>query len=205
MAINNKDELLEVLYVKATLYALITILFLTLMIVAPKKVFTEDTPFRLATSMAITDDDNLLLYDYQVYGTEERFNDGLIYDVEEIKIAFQERNEIFLIKIYGIENTTELVDGVILITDPDIPELNIEYHLIKDMEVNNINIQCKTFIMAFNDVSILVNSIYLAIYFVFFVIILTPTIIKLSRSIIYIIKKTNQEKNFNSNEIKKNI
>lgn len=189
MKAKYEEELTEVLWVKTIIYSVIILILISILLFTPKKVFDEDMPFQLATSMAITSDDNLLLYDYDVYGTIERFNEGLIVDVEETKLAFKERNEILVVKVPGDIERTEVKDDYIYITSKDVPELNIEYYLVKDMTVNGISIQCRTFIMLFQDISQLTNSIYFALYFVFIISVFTPTATKLTRCIIVILKR----------------
>ena len=195
MTSKNEDKLLEVLWTKSIIYLIITIFLITFVIIAPKKVFRDNMAFFLATSMAITTEDNLMLYDYKVYGSEERFNEGLIEDVEEVKLDFLERNEIVAVKIHGSNNMTDIRDDSVFITSTDTPELNIEYYLVKDMEFNDINLPCRTFIMLFQDISRLINTIYLAIFFVFSISIFIPISIKLARNISYLTKHYKQKRN----------
>lgn len=183
------DDPKEVLWTKCIIYSVIILFLIIFMIIIPKKVFDENAPFILAISIAITDDDNLMLYDYDVYGTEERFNEGLDSDVSAVKADFKERNEILVVKIYDEDITTEVRNDYIFMTHPDIPELNIEYHLVKNVSINNIYIQSRAFIMLFQDISKIINFVYFALVFVFFVSTFTPFSIKLSRSIIFLIRE----------------
>jgi hypothetical protein len=138
--------------------------------------------------MSIAEDENLLLYDYQVYGTEERFNQGLIEDVNEVKNDFKDRNEILAIKIYGEKETIVYHDDYLYMTDLDTPELNIEYYLVKDMEFNDMNVPSRTFIMLFDDIARLVNNVYLGLFIIIAFSIFIPFVIKETRYIVYLLK-----------------
>jgi hypothetical protein len=185
----NKNELEQVIWVKTISYAFIILICIIGIIFAPKKVFDKDTPVQLATSMAIIDETNYILYDYEVYSNEKRFDDGLIYDVEQVKLSFQERDEIVAVKIYGEIDKTEVREDYIFITSPDTPELNIEYYLVKDLQVADVNVPTRTFIILFEDISRLVNNIYLVLLTVVSLSILIPMSIKLTRYIMCLSEK----------------
>jgi hypothetical protein len=184
----TEDNTIEMLWGKCIVYSLLFLLVVIAFILAPKNVFDKKASYLLATSMAITKNDNLLLYDYQVYGNIERFEQGLLSDVQEVKLDFQERNEIVAIKIYGENNLIETREDYIFIIDSETPELNIEYYLVKDLEFNDIYIPCRTFIMLFTDISNLVNNIYFALYLVFFIILFPPISIKFLRNILLLLR-----------------
>jgi hypothetical protein len=184
MSSKEDSKRLTLLWVKSMLYGLILVVILTLFITAPKKVFNESLSYRLATSMSIVESDNLLLYDYDVYATEERFNQGLIDDVDDVKADFKERFEVLAVQVYGYEAKVELRDDYIYITHPDTIELNIEYYLVKDLEFNDMSISNRTFIMLFNDISQLANHIYLAIIIIIALSFFTPFVFKFTRAVI---------------------
>jgi hypothetical protein len=188
MAKKKIDDDIQVVWVKTIIYGLIILLLITMVFIAPKQVFSDDLGYKLATSMSITQDENLLLYDYQVYGAEERFNEGLIEDVNDVKADFKERNEVLAIKIYGEKETIVFRDDYFYMTDPDTPELNIEYYLVKDMEFNDMNVPSRTFIMLFDDIARLVNNVYLGILMIVFLSIFIPFVIKETRYILYLVK-----------------
>jgi hypothetical protein len=194
MSLKYKEDNVAVLLAKIITQSVIIILCLLFILLAPKTVFSKDLPFRLATSMAIVSDENLLLYDYKVYSNEDRFNNGLINDLKIVKDKFSGRNEIMAVKIYGETSTLDVRVDYIFITSPDIPELNIEYHLVKDMSFNGINIPNRTFVMLFKDISVIVNTIYLAIFLIVSISFIAPTSIKLTRNIVNYskVKKINQ-------------
>jgi hypothetical protein len=189
----KKDDL-EVIWTKIAVYSLIILVSLITFILAPKKVFVDDQVYSLATSMAVTSDTNFLLYDYEVYSTVERFEEGLIEDVDVVKQAFKERNEIVAVKIYSDENKIEFREDYIFIYSTQVPELNIEYHLVKDLNVADINIPIRTFIMLFNDLSAVVNNIYFVGLLVLTFVIIGPVSFSLTRNIVIVVKyKNNRE------------
>ena len=183
----NNDEL-EILWVKIGIYSIIIVLCLVFFILAPKRIFAKDMSFTLATSLAVTSDESLLLYDYEVYSNMDRFNQGLIDDVTEVKLAFRERSEIVAVKIYGETASIEKKDDYIFIVSPDVPELNIEYYMVKDINFDGTNLPVRTFIMLFDDVSLLVNNIYFTLLTVISLAIIFPVSIKLTRILIFIKK-----------------
>lgn len=185
----NENELLEVLWVKAIIYSIILLTIIISIILVPKRVFDNQTPYLLASSMAITSDDNLLLYDYKVYGTDERFEEGLVNDVNTVKLDFMSRSELLAVKVYGNTDLIEIIDDYIFITSPLTPELNIEYYLVKDMAISDINIPCRTFIMLFEDISVLINSLYIALVLIVLFSFFTPISIKTVRIIGYLVRK----------------
>jgi hypothetical protein len=188
MPVDKKDDDIEVLLAKVVVNTVIIVLWLVFVIFAPKTVFAKDLSYQLATSMAIVSAENMMLYDYDVYSTEQRFNTGLINDLQEVKKAFHDRSEVLAVKIYGTTSILEVKDDYILIISPDTLELNIEYYLVKDMEFNDTNIPIRTFIMLFDDVSKLANTVYLAIFLIVAMSIFTPVSIKLTKHSVRLIK-----------------
>jgi hypothetical protein len=199
MQLPKRDDIV-VIWTKIILYGVFLIVCATIFIFAPKKIIDDDFAFTIATSLAITDESNLLLYDYKVYATEERFINGLQTDVIETINAFHERNEIVAIKIRGEINKIEVKEDYIMIVDLDTPELNIEYYLVKDMRFDDINIPCRTFIMLVKELETTVNHIYLSIFGLILLLIMIPVTIKLTQNIVLL----NIFKRENNIEIAKN-
>jgi hypothetical protein len=184
MATKHKDDEIEVIEVKIIFSTVIVLLWLLFVIFAPKTVFSRGLSYEIATSMAIISDENLILYDYDVYSNEDRFTTGLLEDVKVVKKAFHDRSEVLAVKVYGLSSVIEVKDDYILITSPDTLALNIEYYLVKDLEFSDTNIPCRTFIMLFNDVSRIANTVYLAVFAIISLSVITPVSIDLTRNII---------------------
>lgn len=191
----NNEEPLQVIWVKSIIYSIVFIMIIVFMIITPKKVFSDDLSFKLAASMAITHESNLLLYDYQVYGSEQRFTDGLEDDLDDVMNDFKERNELLAVKINGNSNSIEVREDYIYIVSTETPEMNIEYYLVKDMSFNDITIPVRTFIMLFNDISVVINNVYRSIFWVFSIIIFIPVTIKLTRNIFHLTEYYKKRKN----------
>ncbi|MGD9909431.1 MAG: hypothetical protein AB7U79_02360 [Candidatus Izemoplasmatales bacterium] len=180
----TEETVIEVLWVKLVSYSIFTLVLVFLLIFVPKQVFEDNMAYTMASSMAIPDSSNLLLYDYDVYATEARFTEGLIVDVNTVKAEFMERSEILAVMICGDEYKVEYKEDYLFIVNPDTPELNIEYYLAKDLSVNNMNVSCRTFIMLFEDISTLVNTVYIGVLTLFFGLTFIPFVVKLTRLII---------------------
>lgn len=183
----EKPEDIKILWAKAIAFGLAIVTFISCFIIAPKRVFSKDLPYTLATSLALTTEENFLLHSYKVYGSEDRFNDGLISDVAEQKEAFKTRNEILAVKIYGAPKI-EVKEDYLLIQDTGVPDLNIEYYIVQNLIIDETSLPCRTFIMLLQDVFTLINTIYFAVLLFLSLIITLPSSIKLTRIIIQISK-----------------
>lgn len=162
----KQNQSLEILWVKLVLQLIsLTALFI-MIIILPKTVFDTQTAFRLATSMAVINEDSLLLYDYEVYATEARFNQALIEDFDKVQDSFKERSEIVAIQIYGDIYRINLREDYIFITNPEVPELNIEYYLVRNLEFDGITFPIRTFVILFEDIASLINTIYIVVFIV---------------------------------------
>ncbi|MGE4571294.1 MAG: hypothetical protein AB7E09_00970 [Candidatus Izemoplasmatales bacterium] len=189
MARKKQEASIEVIWLKTIIYGLILLLIIVLFSIAPKRVFYETSSYELATSSIILEEDNLLLYDYKVYGTDQRFQRALSEDVEIVKQDFLDRNEIMAVKIYGEISTVKIYDNYVFLTDPETPTLNIEYYIVKDLEINNIQLSIRSFIMLFEDISILINGVYLGLLLIISISFLLPFSVKLTRNISFIVQR----------------
>ena len=186
MKIDQKKDVIEVYWTKLMMYVLILLTIVVLFIVVPKSVFDQFAPFRLANSMAMLTEENFMLYDYEVYSTEEAFQKGLVDDVAVKLDEFRERNEIVAVRIYGESERIIVEEDYILILSPDAYDLNIEYYLVINIYVADVSLPVRTFIMLFKDISILVNNIYRAVLIILTLSFFTPISINLTRTVIVI-------------------
>jgi hypothetical protein len=153
---------------------------------SPKVVFEAHLPYRVAISMAIIEEENLLPYDYKVYSNETRFEKGLVDDLALQKARFIDRNEIMLVKIPG-DPRVEFFDDYVLVQSPEVPELNIEYYLIQNISAADISIPARTLIMLFQDVIEVINNTYFAFLTILFFLLFVPqlfTIVSVSFQIL---------------------
>ena len=186
MKIDQKKDVIEVYWTKLTMYGLILLTIVVLFIVVPKNVFDQFAPFRLANSMAMLNEENFMLYDYEVYSTEESFQKGLVDDVAVKLDEFRERNEIVAVRIYGEFEQIIVEEDYILILSPDAYDLNIEYYLVINIYVADVSLPVRTFVMLFKDISTLVNNIYRAVLIILTLSFFTPISINLTRTVIVI-------------------
>jgi len=182
----------EILYVKLITLIISLIALIITVILLPKTVFEAQMPFQLATSMAVVDENSLLSYDYQVYATEERFSKGLVEDFENVLDNFKSRSEIVAIQINGDSYKVEFRDDYIFISNPEVPELNIDYYVVRNLEFDGITLPIRTFIILFEDISTLVNTIYIVIFLITSITLFSKLSIKAAINVLEI-KKTKLE------------
>lgn len=186
----KKDENypIEILWVKFITQLISLVVLVVMVILLPKTVFDDPTPFRLATSMALIDKDSLLLYDYQVYATEARFNQGLTDDLKTVHDSFKSRSELLAVQVNGNDYRVEYREDYIFINNPEIIELNIEYYVVRNLQFDGITIPVRTFIILFNDVARLINTIYRVIFIALSLFIFSRLTIKSTMSLLKIKK-----------------
>ena len=182
----NKNDSKELLILKAVISSIIILFCIFFFIFAPKRIFEKNDSFEFATSMVLLNDENFLLYDYEVYSNLSRFEQGLIDDIAEVNQAFKERSELMAVKVYGEEDSIEIRSDYVYIVSTETPELNIEYYIIRDLRVADVSMPCRTFIMLFDDLSTLVNNIYLVVLLIITLAFLFPSTIRLTKLVIWI-------------------
>jgi hypothetical protein len=152
------------------------------LLVAPKQIYSSDQAYSLGANMALTDDNHLVFLDYKVYGSEERFEEGLVNDVATRLASFKTRHEILLIKIHGAAALTAKDDYWVKAA-PETPELNIEYYIATTLVVENTELPCRSFIMLVDDTFSLINGVYMGVLVLTFLLVETIAGIKLVRDI----------------------
>ena len=190
---DKQNQSLEILWVKLVLQLISLAALLITIIILPKTVFDTQTAFSLATSMAVINEDSLLLYDYEVYATEARFNQALIEDFEKVQDSFKERSEIVAIQIYGDIYRINLREDYIFITNQEVPELNIEYYLVRNLEFDGITFPIRTFVILFEDIASLINTIYIVVFIVISLAIFSRLTIKCVINVSQISKRLQKE------------
>lgn len=201
---NNKTIMLKRKYSKVV-YLITSFILISILIWSPKQILEYQDGIEIAYSLSSVNSENLLFYDYKVYPTKERFEKGLIYDVDQKLQEFKNRNEFMVIKIYSSNNNIYLENEYLIIESNDIPELNIEYYLLRDLEIQQISLPIRTFLVLFEDISKIINSIYLGFLMLFAFITIPTSILKTIGLSYYIVPVTepqneiNLEKNDESN------
>jgi len=184
----HENDPSAVIWTKLGVSILILLTCVTSFFFIPLRVFDSNTPHILATSLAITSEDNMLLYDYKVYSTQARFEMGLVEDVNKVVSTFKERNEVLAVAIFGETQFYETRDDYLLIQSPDVPELNIEYRLVKNLAILETSLPCRTFIMLLQDIIKVINTIYLITLIMCAFLVIAPASIKISKYVIIIAK-----------------
>jgi hypothetical protein len=118
-----------------------------------------------------------------VYSNEDRFELGLQNDVILEKEKFSERSELMLVKIPGNPSVT-FYDDYVLVTSLDVPELNIEYYLVKNIRISDYTVPARTFIMLLSDVIQTINTVYALFLTIVFFILTIPQLLTLTGSFI---------------------
>lgn len=174
-------DFIEILKIKlAASIILIAIAFSTLFVV-PTHVFSEDIASDLAMSLAVRSEENMILYSYKVYSTQERFEKGLTEDVADVLKVFKERNEVLAVVIYGQPLSITVDEEFIFVTSPDVPQLNIEYRLVKDLKIENTTLTIRTFIGFLKELFYLINTIFYTLYLMILYLITILALIKTVR------------------------
>ena len=171
---------IRVLWSQLIAFSIIVLTAISCLIFAPKNAFSDHLPYTIASSLASLDSDNLLLYDYKVYSNENRFNDGLIYDVAKKLADFKQRSEILAVKVPG-DYSVEYKTDYYLIHDSTVPELNIEYYLVKNITFSDTSLPARTVILLLNEVFSIVDLIYLGLLIILTLSFTLPFSIKIVR------------------------
>ncbi len=140
-----------------------TILLWLLFSAIPKELIAFDTLYGWAVGGAY-EENNLVLYKYQVYATEEKYQKGL-EEIEAVRKKFQEENEILAVKVHG--EGTGVREKYVLFYDTDVPEKNIEYYYVKNIALFGSDIPCKSFLTFAENLAEKINTVYRMILYAF--------------------------------------
>ncbi len=178
----GKQESIELLWVRTILYSVVLLLTTVLFIVSPKHIFSKDFPMVIACSLAVIENENLLLYDYKVYASEERYKKALDSDIRDVRDAFLQRGEILIVRTRGPEETLENRNTYFLMTSPNVPELNVEYYLIQHVKFNHMILPARTLVLTLEDIVNLANNIYFMLLILITCCILIPFSLKVTQN-----------------------
>ena len=159
-------------------YFVTTISLFLILVFSPKQILEYEDGIEIAYSLSSLNDENILFYDYKVYSTQDRFEKGLNEDVLKQLKEFKDRNEFMVIKINGTTDKTYLNDEYLIIENDEVPELNIEYYLLRDLEIQQIRLPNRTFLVLFEDISNIINTIYLGLFILFVFLTLPSSLLK---------------------------
>ncbi|MBQ9276483.1 MAG: hypothetical protein IJ226_02710 [Clostridia bacterium] len=108
----------------------------------------------ILTPFIDTDNENTVLYDYYVYATDRRFNEGLKKDIVKAVDDLQQRNEGIVVKVKGADKVINK-NNFIIVYSEEIPDKNIEIYIAKNLEFTFASLPFRTAEM------FLENAIYL--------------------------------------------
>lgn len=196
----KNNDTLSSLYTKAC--AFITIILVTLVgfIIAPKQVINDNQLYTFSASIAEPSSDNSILFDYKVFGSEKRFNEALEVDIKDVAAQFKDNEDVLMVKIYGETYTVSFLDDYWFVTDPETPELNIEYYVLTNLKFAQMSLPCHTFINLAKQITLKINIIYLILIILVFLAIEAPLSIGVARVIPRIIKSHKEKDKIESIE-----
>ena len=110
-----------------------------LYVICPFFLSARDISFCILTPFIDAEEKNLVLFDYYVYGTEQRFDEGMEKRVPQIKDKLKERNEAVIVKVPG-NNVRRIYADYSVVFDQTVPELNIEIYVAKNVTFKNMSV-----------------------------------------------------------------
>lgn len=120
--------------------------FLCCFAFVPHNEIIRDAVFRFAVSHVNVNVENLVLYKYQVYGTENSFNKNSGVFIEEEKNLLKSKDEFIVVKTRG-EYAIEYKSDYIFISEETVPDLKVEIYIAKNIDFGNNSLPCKTIII----------------------------------------------------------
>lgn len=173
---------------KIVCYSLFVMLVIIGLILVPKELMNYDEVYSFATSAADMNENTLVMYDYKVYGTENRFNQGLDSDVLSQLSIFKERGEILLVKIYGENESLVYKEDYWLQTSSNVVELNIEYYIVPNIRIQNNSLPSRSILLLVKNVLVKIDVIYTLLIILFSLLIFCPSTIGIIRAVINLTK-----------------
>lgn len=128
----------------------------------PKQIITEDLIFRFATTSAVVNDTDVVFYKHKVYATQEILETKFEQDTASMVKEFRKNNDVLLVMLNGNGQTTNKNDYIISYSE-SVPDCNVEYYIVKNSNIANSIIPCRTIIVGIKDVGKKINTVYLVI------------------------------------------
>lgn len=175
-----------IIITKLVCYVSLLLVVVVGLFVMPKQFVSYDKVYSLAVSLADIKDETLVFYDYDVYATENRFQNGLNTDVNDKLVSFKERGELLLVRIPGSEISLVNKGDYWLKTDPEAYELNIEYYLIPNVNWNGNSFPSRTSINLLKEISQKVMIVYYLLAAIIALSVSIPTSIGTVRCILWL-------------------
>lgn len=175
-------------YVRVFLFFLGCLLAIVGVILAPKELVSGTQLYSSAVSMAHTEDNYLVLYEYKVYGTEARMQKALETEVPAHIQLFKSNADVLVVKIPGEARKVQTYQDYVCIEDPSVPELNIEFCIAKNVDFFGYSLPTRTFIRLADDLLGKARILYLCLVVLIAFLVLTPCSIFGTKALLRLIK-----------------
>ena len=182
----KKDKNIITCFTKLVLY----LVFICGTIIAafniPKELLTKEETYNLVASFSDIESD-IVLMDYKVFGSQKKFEEVLISESKNKVEEFKENGDVLLVKIHGDEYSASFKDSYWYVEDPNILELNIEYYVVKNINVAGTSIPVHTVYQLMNDIICRISEVGLMVIAVLTFLLCLPFAISISKQVFYII------------------
>lgn len=132
---------------------------------------TGEMVYRLCANHVNTESKNLVLLDYKVFDTENKFNEKAL-DYAESKVKFlKSKGEFAVVKVKG-EYDIKDKGYYLLITEDDVPNLNVRIYIAKNIDIGNNSLPAVTVSTLLHEI---LEVVVLVIYSIVFLILLLKT------------------------------
>lgn len=150
-------------YVRTCLFFTGCVLAIVGVCVIPKDILTEPQLYSSAVSMAEVSEESMVLFEYKVYGTQERMTKGLETDLPGKIAQFKANDDILAVKVPGESFSYETFAEYILVHSQNVPELNIEYCVVKNVNAFGSSLPTRSFLAVARELLARATVIYLCI------------------------------------------
>lgn len=145
--IKNKKNNLNKYSVKGRILILCLLIFIFFILVF--QITSKGYIYNFTSGFAKTNENNLILYDYEVYANETKFEKAK-NRISEVVDRLKEKGETVLVRLPSKKNGITRNGDYVIKYDNTAIELNIEYYVVKNMKIFGYDIPCKTFISIFD-------------------------------------------------------
>ena len=168
----------------------LSLVFICMMVythsIGPKELITKDQTYTFVASVADVENSSILL-DYQVFGSQKRFEEALNTNPTEKLEELKGNGEVLMVKVYGESYVKEFKNGYWYVEDPNAIELNIEYYIVKNLSVANTSLPVHTLYELINDILVKVNKVGTTVVSLVSFVVCLPFAISISKQVYYVI------------------
>ena len=103
----------------------------------------KDLVFSLSVRFLDTEENTLVFYKYKAFGTQNSFDKNSIDYIETEKDFLKSKDEFTVVKIRD-ESRVFYKRDYVIICDENVPELNVEIYIAKNIKIGAYSLPCKT-------------------------------------------------------------